>query len=447
MSRLRKFQRRPYQERAVRSLFRLLRAHVRVLAVAPPGAGKTLIGARVAVRFRRVLWLVHSWELIQQAYATLARYVPESKIGVLSAKDAHVSGGDDRIRPHAPIQIVSVAMLRTRDLPECDLIVIDEAHRAAAESYQTILASKLLTPVLGLTATPVRLDGKPLNFFAHLEEVATVPELLVGGYVSNPVVWGIPASKARELVAGVRKSNKDFAPGELGRAIRRRLKNVEVIAEFKRLVGEAQAIYYAVDRKHAKSLLRAFLRAGIQAEYVDGETPDLRRLAILDGMRSGATQVLVNVDVATEGLDVPTVRVVGLCRPTESLGRFIQQCGRAMRAKSSMVIDHVGNGHRHGLPSDSREWALAGRTKGSGPTPMALCSRGHLVHSGFNKCPICGLPMPRDARDIHDHQLELERMRSIEQETTRRRAVLIEIAKSRRFNKKWVESALAALDA
>jgi len=379
---------RPYQRRDAIRLFDGLFSGTprRLLYVLPTGGGKTDVAVaviRAAVEGeRRVLFFAHRRELIAQAHDRLAaRGMPKSKIGILL-------GGDERVRPDAPVQVASVQTLNRRKLPRADLIVVDEAHHATSESYQKILEYYPTVPVLGLTATPFRLDGKGLgDVFDELVLGPTVREL-----AAMPDVLALPrvltvADADLPDISKVRKTAGEYNRADLEEEMARRPRRIgNARGHYVKHANGRLAVLFAVNVEDSKNACADFNANGIAAEHVDAKTTTEERAAILARLRSGETKVLTNVDIVTEGWDLPELGCVICIRPTASLALWLQMCGRAMRAKSErpIVLDHAGNVHRLGVPQDEREYSLEGVTttgerKGVAP---------------YKRCPDCEEAVP-----------------------------------------------------
>ncbi len=210
---------RLYQVNAVRELLRLLKGHRRVVAVGPTGSGKTVIGAALLLALSgvRVLWVAHHVELLEQAFDELKEHgIPESDLGILTSTK--------KVNPSARILIASVGMFRSREVPDVDLLVIDEAHHVTAASYRAIVDARPDAWLLGLTATPERLDGEPLgDVFTHLHVMAEAVELIADGHLLPGVVYGIPEKAARQLVKGASNGGRDYSASKLEEMTRRPL--------------------------------------------------------------------------------------------------------------------------------------------------------------------------------------------------------------------------------
>lgn len=437
---------RGYQAAACAKIATSLAAGARVLAVSPTGSGKTVIGAAVVMRSpaQRVLWVAHRIELLRQATAALRESgIPAESLGILT--------GPEKANLDARVMVASVDTLRARDAPTVDLIVVDEAHRVAANGYQKILAANPNAAVLGLTATPWRLDGRGLGAtFGEMLQVASQAELIVSGYLAMPVTYGVPREIAEGMTRGVSRSAGDFAQGQLGRAMMKGTLMGDVVSECARLAPGERTIVFAASREHGRALASRFVEAGRAAAYLDGETPEAERSAILAGLESGAVEVAVNVDVLTEGFDCSAVKCVVLARPTRSLTRYLQYTGRAARpfdGKRALILDHAGNVYRHGLPQIDREWTLDDRPKGEGGgAPVRHCPECSAINAASaRECGECGATFPPSEREMAEEAAELERIAATEAERARVRAALTKVAAVHCLDAAWVDRRVAEL--
>lgn len=350
----------------------------RSLVVLPTGAGKTHVAVevirRTVARGGRVLVVAHRVELLDQMRA-------------------HVDALDR-------VVVTSVLKAKREDGP-FDLVVIDEAHHAAARTYVAILESYPDARVMGLTATPARLDGKPLDMFDEILEGPPSEELVAAGHLAEVRYFAPDAGAARALVDGVRQTAGDFDRAAIGtRSIAPELVGGIVDHWFSHAKG-LQTIVFAVTIRHAQAIARKFRVRGVAVEVISGDTPEGQRQRMLADFRSAAVTVLVNVELFGEGLDVPNVRCVVQARPTMSLTLFRQQCGRAMRPGNvrPIVLDHAGNVWRHGVPTAPVPWSLEGRIRPeAGGVVVRRCACGSVSPRVDGACPECGATIERAER-------------------------------------------------
>jgi DNA repair protein RadD len=435
---------REYQTRAVAELLKRFKVHQRIVAVSPTGSGKTFVAAILLRQFqkKRVLWVAHRLELLYQAADHLKTCgVPRGDIGIFS--------GTKKDNVDARILLASVDMFRAHLVPKVDLIVVDEAHRVMANSYQEITFAQPKALVLGLTATPERLDGKPLgDVFQDMLLVSEAMELIQDGYLSRPSCYGVDREVAEAMTAGIGSRHGDFDNGQLGEAMSGRQLVGNVVHECARLAGGLRTIVFAVNRAHGKTLFDRFQESGRPSAYLDGETEAVERASIVDGLKSGRIEVVVNVEVLSEGFDCESVKCIALARPTKSLTMYLQQVGRSMRpfeGVEPVVLDHAGNVWRHSLPDMPRKWSLDGRPEGYGPAPVKSCiGCKRIIYASARKCPHCGAEQPFTLRELAEQELALQRIRDTEDMLASRRAVVVEIAKRRGASEDFVERVMSA---
>jgi len=413
---------RPYQHRAIDDLRNAYRSGARApLLVAPTGAGKTVILAAITAsateRGRKVLILVHRRELIHQA---------SSKLTAAGVEHGIIAAGVQRA--NASVQVASVQTLIRRldtiDWQPC-LIIIDEAHHAAAGSWSQILNHWPGALRLGVTATPCRLDGRGLrNTFDALVEGPSVQMLTSAGYLSPARIFAPPMVAD---LTGLRMRAGDYANNQAAAAMTRPTVTGDAIHHYQRLAGVQQAIAFCCNIAHAVSVRDAFKTAGINAATLLGNTTD--RDAVVASFAAGTIRVLVTVDVVSEGFDIPAAGCAILLRPTASLGLYLQQVGRVLRPApgkdAAIILDHVGNVTRHGFPDDIRQWTLehgARRAGGTQPAPsVRTCPACFAAFRPVPICPCCGHEQPAPKRrPMLQLQGELKELKRIDVQLRRR---------------------------
>jgi superfamily II DNA or RNA helicase len=365
----------------------------RVLIVGPTGCGKTVVSVsliREALqRHGRVLFLAHRVELINQAKQRLIDLgVPNVDVGTIRA-------GETENRS-AKIQVASVQTLARREKPPADLVFIDEAHHASAVSYRKILESYPDALIFGLTATPYRLDGKPLgDLFEEIVESAKPSALIESGWIMRPRVWTVPVDERPDL-SGVSMSGGDFNLGQLDKAARRRGLVGNIVDHWRRLAENRPTVCYAVSVRHGQQIRDAFKVSGVKAELLTGETKDTDRSGILKRLSSGQTQVVVNCMVLTEGWDCPEARCAIVARPTMSQSLWFQMAGRVMRKHDvePIILDHAGNALMHPIPGTDIEHSLSEaqrKPRKPGQAKEKVCGDcGSSMPLGCRVCPNCG---------------------------------------------------------
>lgn len=375
----------------------------RVLIVAPTGSGKTALTAtmihRAASKGKRCVFVVHRRELIRQTAQTF------DKIGLRYA----VVSPEWPEFPDGMVQIASVDSLirRLGRYPAPDMVVFDEAHHISAAKWSTVAAWASQAVHIGLTATPERMDGTGLRpWFDSMVMGPTVRWLIDHGWLSSYTLFGPPTAD----LSRVRTKLGDFDQEQVADVMMKPTVVGDVIEHYRQLAGSPRAVLFAPTVKSSTAMAECFMQAGIAAEHVDGTTPAAERDAAMQRFVSGATRVLCNVDLFGEGVDVPAIEVAILLRATQSKGLYLQQVGRALRPAEgkprAIIMDHVGNWIRHGIPCQPRVWTLEGREKGKrrAPTenPVRQCPKCYAVSPAIAiACEACGLPFERKERTIY----------------------------------------------
>jgi superfamily II DNA or RNA helicase len=326
----------PHQRSALDELRSCWRGGLRWLLVTlPTGAGKTRIGAEV-VRFeleagRRVLWLAHRTDLVQQTKQALAPKLDDT-IGV-------VCGGVKNPNPHGPLQIATVqALSRRKDLPPADLLVIDEAHHYVARDWEAIVRAYPNARRLMLSATPERADGVDLGRIAEQIIAPAQPRELVAREVLVPcAIVGPPRELSHQLAQ---------APYDA----------------WLRWAEQRRTLVFCASIQHARDVAQEFLARGVAAASIDLDTPPHQRQELYAKLKNGTLRVLTNVYIATEGLDVPEIEVCMVARNVGHRSSWIQMTGRAVRSSvgktSALIIDLCGLTHRFGPPGQDRQFGL-----------------------------------------------------------------------------------------
>lgn len=381
---------RDYQRKAIDAT--LDNIALNPILVSPTGSGKTVMGkALVAELAVPTLWLAHRTELIEQAAKQFQR------CGIIKSGYPETD---------AEIQVASVQTLIRRQKPTARLIVIDECHHVGGgNSYQTILDAYPGVPVVGLTATPFRLDGRGLGQIFKTIVVSAYPdELIAQGWLHAPKVYaGSPPDLRGVIVTG-----GDYNLGELAKRMNN---DADVVGTWQQRAAGRRTIAFAVDIDHSKRITKAFSDAGVPAEHLDGSTPADERSAILARLKSGETLIVSNCMVLTEGWDLPALECAIIARPTASLNLHLQMIGRVMRAADgkagAVVLDHAGNHHVHGLVTRRLAYSLDGSVRIGEADPLGLrqCRQCFVLYdSKLKQCPECGhvpTPVERTAPGIH----------------------------------------------
>lgn len=421
---------RDYQQRGVRELRDAFRAGFRApLYVGPTGMGKTVVIAYIAhgaaSKGKRLFIVVHRQELLMQTSRALdGMGIPHGLIapGFTPSRE--------------PVQVCMVQTLVRRiekgQVGHVDIVFIDEAHHAVAGSWLSVIKALPGARLLGVTATPERLDGQGLGVnaggvFDTMVMGPTIGELIDDGYLCRPLVYAPPSMVD---MTGARIVGGDYSKKEIARRVDKPMITGDAVAHYKRICPGVPAIAFCASIEHAKNVAAEFRAAGFRATCIDGKMRDDERRDAIEGLASGKYQVLTSCEIVSEGTDIPVVTAAILLRPTQSLGLFMQQCGRVLRPvypkgadlstrearlaaiagsekPHAIILDHVGNvGTRvngewipkHGLPDQERDWSLDGRPKrGRGAAndnepqvKMQQCPKCYAAHAPAAVCPACG---------------------------------------------------------
>lgn len=414
------------------------------------------IASAAAIRKTRVLILVHRKELLRQTSRTLEQF------GVAHGLIAPgMTGSRDAVQV-ASVQTYVRRMDRMRWTP--DLIVVDEAHHAlGASTWGKVLAHFPTARVLGVTATPERLDGRGLGveaggFFDTLVMGPSVSDLTAAGHLSPAVVF----APSMPDLSGLHTRAGDFARDESAAALDKPSITGDAVAHYRKHAPGEPAIAFCVSIKHAEHVAESFRAAGWQAASIDGSLDDRERTARIRDLGAGKLHVLTSCEIVSEGTDIPIVSAAILLRPTQSLALCLQQMGRALRThpgkQRALILDHVGNVYRHGLPDEEREWSLSARQRSkrgksdSDTLPVRQCERCYHVHRPAPACPRCGFEYPTKAREIEYvagdlHQVDpVEVRRKQKREQARAKSIdeLRAIARARGYRPGWAEFVWAA---
>jgi superfamily II DNA or RNA helicase len=417
---------RSYQAKLIQKL----RAHVimgkkRILVVGPCGMGKMVIATSIIKTSTvPVLFVAHRQELINQCADELSK-LGITNIGVIRADD-------ERTNPSASVQIASIQTLSRRNKPPAGIVIIDECHRAASDSYANLLSFYPEATVFGFTASPSRLDGRPLggDLFEAIEIAATYGELL-----KNPLWLVAPdvfSSAVMPDLSNVRTVGGDWSEDELGAAmaplvgdavehwLRLAHRHPVFTAAGERVPKELRngerrrTIVFACNIAHSMQICAAFEKAGVRVAHLDGKTPEDERRAIIADLGAGKLEVVSNCMVLTEGTDIPSVKCIVHLRPTQSLVMWIQTAGRCMRPwqnTTPLLLDHAGNMDRHGAPFEDRVWSLKEKARRIAASfPMKLC-KACFAYVPVHKlvCPFCGFEFPpaeRKSPEVQAGELE-----------------------------------------
>lgn len=350
---------RDYQQALIQGIYEQWRTSKRVLLQLPTGGGKTIILAAIAHEFlcrgKPVLILAHRSELITQA---------AEKVEAITGKPVGIIKAGYKPNPLFPVQIASVQSMvnRLSWFENFGLVIIDECHHSRASSYRDILKAYPEAYQLGVTATPIRLDGTGFeDLFDALVCGPTVSDLIKLGYLSRFKLFADPKPMNTK---GVRTQSGDYSANGIAEANDAIELSGNLVNSYRQHANGKQCVVFAVNVEHSMAIANRYIRAGIPAAHLDGGTPELERRETMERFKRGEIKVLTNCQLFDEGLDIPALEAVQIAKPTKSLTRWLQMVGRSLRVSQgkeyAIIIDHTKNWAIHGLPTRPRVWTLAG---------------------------------------------------------------------------------------
>ena len=334
--------------------------HRSVMVQMPTGTGKTVVLAELVKQLMmkdegvKILIVAHRRELIEQIKATIKRMKMDSRNITVES-----------------IQTISRRIATIEFAPS--LVVIDEAHHALAKTYKMMWETWPDAKFLGLTATPCRLNGKGFtDLFDVLVQSWDIPTFIKEKWLSTYDFVSIKAdSRTQQLISSLKKrgADGDYQVKEMDAVLNKRPSIERLYNCVMEYAHNRKGFVYAININHARSIAEYYQSQGVHAVAIDSHTPVKEREQLISSFRSGGLQVLVNVDIFSEGFDCPDVEFIQLARPTLSLAKYLQMVGRGLRPskgkKNCMIIDNVGLYRVFGLPSQIWDWksAFEGRMK------------------------------------------------------------------------------------
>ena len=362
---------RNYQQEAKEKIFGQWDYVDNVLYQMPTGTGKTRLFTSLIRdlslaslqenRRKGILIIAHRTELIEQIDESLNKYhIPH---GIIAG------AFKDRRDFLLPVQVASIQTIThpsNRQLAEAfhaDFIIIDEAHHATAQSYTKLWNYYPESKKLGVTATPWRMDGRGFKGnFDTLIPSMPIKEFLEKGWLAPYKYYSVPIdSTIRSSIESINEFgiDGDYKTSALEQVVDTRRIRAQLLDSYFEFVKGKKGIIYSISRKHSKHICSQFLDAGIKIADIDSETPAQLRKRLVQNFKNGDLDIIVNVDIFSEGFDCPDLEFVQLARPTRSLVKYIQQVGRGLRRngdKQCLILDNVGMYGRFGLPDDNRPW-------------------------------------------------------------------------------------------
>lgn len=391
-----------YQEEMLSRVETEFHRHRSLMVQMPTSTGKTYLLVAVVSDFIRNIgghvWIVtHRRELVQQVKATIRKF----KALVDDATD---------IEKHATVYSIQWLTRHYGEVEEKPgMIIIDEAHHAVAKTYSSVINAFPQSKILGLTATPCRLNAQPFtDLFEELLQSWTIGEFITKKYLSLYDYMSVrPSSADIRIINGLNRRgvDGDFSVREMAEKLDIRPSLQRLCDTVLRYAKNKKGIVYAINIQHSEHIAEFYRENGIKAETVSNKTPTRKRNDILkrfketptDGyrpLRDDDIQVIVNVELFDEGWDVPDAEFIQLARPTLSLSKYLQMVGRGLRVyggkKFCIILDNVGSYRLFGLPSDERDWERMFEGK--------LAGKGMLEDNS----PSYQFESPNDVKEVSD---------------------------------------------
>ena len=348
-----------YQEDMKERIEKALRLHRSVMAQMPTGTGKTYLLTAVIDSFvsnnpMEKVWIVaHRRELVSQIDETVRKFHSYSALNTSSLLSS--------------VKAMSIQwLMRHYDEIEEEpgMIVIDEAHHALAKTYKEMWERFPKAKFLGLTATPCRLNGKGFtDLFDVLVQSWDVPEFISKGRLATYDFVSIKSDgMTQRLIDSLQKrgADGDYQNKEMDMLLNKKPSIERLYQSLEEFGKDRKGIVYAINISHAQKITKLYQENGVKAIAIDSKTPATERQQDIEAFKKGDIQVLVNVDIFSEGFDCPDVEFVQLARPTLSLAKYLQMVGRGLRVakgkKNCVIIDNVGLYRVFGLPSQVWNW-------------------------------------------------------------------------------------------
>lgn len=385
---------RPYQLALKNKAREAFKNNKRVILLAPCGSGKTVIASSImqdAIKKGNKVWfIVHRSELMKQANDTLERYgIPKKNIEVY--------------------MVQSLAHKLDKIKEEPNLIIVDECQHSSSSTYRKIINQYPNAYILGLSATPTRLTGKPLgDIYETIISEVTAKQLIEMKYLAD---YSYYAPELNIDFNNIKIKAGDYDTEDVNRAMSKAKIYGDIIKTYKKLANNKKTILYCASIEYSKKMEKLFSENGYKIKHFDGTTPEKERQQIVEDFRNNKIQMLTNVDLIGEGFDVPDCECVLLLRPTQSLNLFIQSSTRCLRKngdKKAIIIDYVNNIQKHGLPTMDRQWSLDKKIKeydnenDDGTLRIRVCKECFSTFEGGNVCPYCGAEYELTAIEIEN---------------------------------------------
>lgn len=395
---------RPYQEQLIFDIKQQLKKGIKsVCAVAGCGSGKSVVQGMIsrsaAAKKNHVLFIVHRKELYSQIEETF------TKCGVNF--------------DYCKLGMVQTIVRQLDKIQKPDIIITDENHHCLARSYRKIYETFPNAILLGFTATPIRLNGDGLgDVYQEIVESESIKWLINNKFLAPYRLYSIKLANTDN----VKIERGEYKKTDINQIMEDRKIYGDTVENYKKLAVGKKTIIYCASIESSRNTSAEFNSNGIVSAHLDGTTPKIQREETVNKFRSGEISILSNVDLFGEGFDVPDCECVILLRPTMSLSLYIQQSMRAMRyqeRKEAIIIDHVGNCFRHGLPDQEREWSLEKKPKKKKRNSedqeekIRECPQCFaVIEINIKICPNCGHEFNASKKELEVEKAELQEISS-----------------------------------
>jgi superfamily II DNA or RNA helicase len=448
---------RDYQKKLIERVRDSYRAGFRApLVVLPTGGGKTFVFAYITylmyAKGKRVTILAHRDSIMRQIHDALT---------VLQVPHGIIASGRTAINQQVNVASVYTYARRTEQIISPDLFIIDEAHHVRASTWKKIIKASSRARLLGVTATPIRLDGLGLGvsvngFFDQLIEGPDIRWMIKNNFLCDYDYYS-PVVRVDE--SKLTSSGSDYSLKKLNEIYNKPVIIADAVGKYNSICPGEPGIAFCVSIDHAEETARAFNQAGFSAMALHSGMSYLEIRSAIKALAERRIDLLTSCDIISEGTDIPAATVALLMRKTQSTGLYLQQVGRVLRFeknKTAKILDLVGNRYIHGLPDDTRVWSLDQKRKKKNSTPVLSgkreCPRCNFVFNPQPTCPRCGFIYTPAGRDLEVIEGELikeqqEQQRQKEQEIKikklRERAhattleELLKIEKQRGYKNGW----------
>lgn len=361
---------RPYQQAAKGQIFSAWDDCDNVMFQMPTGTGKTRLFTSIISDIKawgiitqkepKILIIAHRVELIEQISDNLDRYKVSHGI---------IAGGKERnLRPLVQVASIQTITHRTnKDVASSlhvDFIIIDEAHHSIANSYKKLWELYPQAKKLGVTATPWRMNHLGFtSIYNKLIVSKSIKEFIDEGWLAPYSYYSIKDnSNIRQNISGIDEFDieGDYKVSALERVMDKVSIRANLLDSYLKLARGKKGIIYSISRKHSDHICEEYKQAGLNIVRIDSETPREERRMYVQRFRNGQIDIIVNVDIFSEGFDCPDIEFIQLARPTKSLVKYLQQVGRGLRPTSGkgkcVILDNVGSHIEFDLPNAERDW-------------------------------------------------------------------------------------------